>query len=44
MKRESCIEIFFYQTSGGREPVREFLQELPVDEKKIIGTDLKVVQ
>lgn len=44
MKRNERIEIFFYMTGSGKEPVREFFLELSDDEKKIIGTDLKVVQ
>ncbi|MBO6102055.1 MAG: type II toxin-antitoxin system RelE/ParE family toxin [Opitutales bacterium] len=44
MKRNERIEVYFYRTSAGREPVREFLQTLSDEEKKIIGTDIKVVQ
>ncbi|MFI3291398.1 MAG: hypothetical protein R3Y46_05895 [Opitutales bacterium] len=44
MKRAKRIEVNFYCTNSGKEPVREFLQELSDEEKKIIGTDLKVVQ
>lgn len=44
MKRDKSIPIFFYRSGSGKEPVREFLQELSVEEKKIVGTDLMVVQ
>ena len=44
MKRNKRIEVYFYRTSAGNEPVREFLQALSDEEKKIIGTDIKVVQ
>ena len=44
MKRSERIEVFFYCTTTGKEPVREFLQALSDEEKKIIGTDIKVVQ
>ena len=44
MKRDKSIPIFFYRSGNGKEPVREFLQELSVEEKKIVGTDLMVVQ
>ncbi len=44
MKRNDSIAVNFYCTASGREPAREFLQSLSDEEKKIIGTDLKVVQ
>ena len=44
MKRATSIDVVFYQTSSGKEPVREFLKDLTVDEKKILASDLKVVQ
>lgn len=44
MKRDKSIPIFFYRSGNGKEPVREFLQELSVEEKKIVGTDLMVLQ
>ena len=34
----------FYSTASGREPVREWLLELPVEDRKIIGTDIKAVE
>jgi phage-related protein len=36
-------KVKFYQ-EGGREPVRDWLQELPPKERKIIGEDIKTVQ
>ncbi|MGE4350207.1 MAG: type II toxin-antitoxin system RelE/ParE family toxin [Candidatus Berkiella sp.] len=38
------LKAHFYQTSKGNEPVREWLQALSRDEKKIIGEDIKTVQ
>lgn len=38
------LTIHFYQTSAGNEPVREWLRDLPRDDKKIIGEDIKTVQ
>jgi phage-related protein len=38
------LQVVFYQTALGAEPVREWLHSLPVDEKKIIGVDIKTVQ
>jgi len=38
------LQVIFYRTDSGREPVREWLRSLPRTEKKIIGEDLKTVQ
>jgi len=35
---------FFFQTEAGREPVREWLRDLPRRERKIIGEDIMTVQ
>jgi hypothetical protein len=34
----------FYRTSSGREPVREWLREMPVADRRIIGEDIKDVE
>jgi phage-related protein len=34
----------FFRTETGREPVRDWLQELPKGERKIIGIDIMTVQ
>jgi phage-related protein len=34
----------FYRTLSGREPVREWLRELPEDDRKIVGEDIKDVE
>jgi phage-related protein len=36
--------LVFYRTSTGNEPVREWLKELPDDDRKAIGQDLQRVQ
>lgn len=36
--------VFFFKTSQGNEPVREWLKSLTKEEKQIIGEDIKVVQ
>lgn len=36
--------LVFYATKGGTEPVREWLKELPVDERNAIGQDLMRAQ
>lgn len=44
MLRVSFLEVVFYKTSGGREPVRDWLKDLPKQAKKIIGENIKIVQ
>jgi phage-related protein len=36
--------VFFFKSDAGNEPVREWLKELPVADRKIIGEDIKTVQ
>ena len=38
------LQVNFYKTESGNEPVREWLRSLPRAEKKIIGEDIKTVQ
>lgn len=38
------IELVFYRSAAGKEPVREWLSELPKDDRRAIGTDLQRVQ
>ena len=38
------IPMVFYRTSGGVEPVRDWLRGLPGDDRQKIGFDLTVVQ
>ena len=38
------IELVFYQTEGGRVPVREWLLGLPLTNRREIGQDLQRVQ
>lgn len=46
MSRLRLIEIpvVFYRTSGGAEPVIEWLRTLPPEDRRVIGTDLATVQ
>ena len=45
MKSHSFINVRFYKTDTGNEPVREWLLEgVTEEEKKIIGRDIKIVQ
>lgn len=38
------LDVVFYRTETVREPVREWLQALPKEDKRTIGTDIKTVQ
>ena len=38
------LDVVFYRTTAGNEPVREWLKSLGKDDRKIIGTDIKTVQ
>lgn len=43
-KRTEALEVYFYKTSSGNEPVREWLKDLPKEDKGTIGFDIKTVQ
>lgn len=38
------LDVRFYRTDAGAEPVREWLQDLPAIDRKTIGEDIKTVQ
>ena len=38
------IPVVFYRTSGGAEPVLEWLRSLPAEDRQTIGTDLATIQ
>ena len=38
------LDVRFFQTDAGAEPVRDWLKELPVADRKTIGEDIKTVQ
>ena len=42
--RLPVLRIRFFRTAEGREPVREWLKNLPADERKAIGDDLRTMQ
>ncbi len=44
MAGEPPFQIHFYRSAGGTEPVRAWLKDLPAEEKRILGQDLKTVQ
>ena len=41
---DPVLSVVFYRTEAGAEPVRAWLQELTVEDRKAIGTDIKTVQ
>jgi phage-related protein len=41
---EKILPAKFYQTETGNEPVREWLKQLEVFDRKIIGVDIKTVE
>jgi phage-related protein len=44
MNAERPLNVVFYQTGTGHEPVREWLKGLPKEERKMIGADILSVQ
>ncbi|MEE5054498.1 type II toxin-antitoxin system RelE/ParE family toxin [Pseudomonas alliivorans] len=42
-KKPPTLSVSFFCTEAGNEPVREWLAELPRDDRKAIGTDIKTV-
>jgi phage-related protein len=44
MSDDVRLQVVFYKTETGREPVREWLKALPAAERKIIGEDIKTIQ
>jgi phage-related protein len=44
MEAERPLNVVFYKTTTGNEPVREWLKSLPREERKTIGADILAVQ
>lgn len=44
METPKPLQVKFFRQDSGREPVREWLKDLPQEERKIIGEDIKTVQ
>ena len=44
MDPDLSLEVVFYQTESGNEPVREWLKALSKPDKQAIGADIKTVQ
>jgi len=43
-KTTVVLQVAFFKTEKGNEPVRLWLKELPIEARKTIGTDIKTVQ
>jgi len=41
---EPILDVVFYKTEAGNEPVREWLKSLPRDDRRAIGEDIKTAQ
>ncbi len=44
MQHEPILNVYFYRTEAGNEPVREWLKSLEQEERKQIGNDIKTAQ
>ena len=44
MFNEPRLKVVFYKSQSGNEPVRDWLKDLPLQDKKVIGEDIKTVQ
>jgi len=41
---EPILDVVFYKTEAGNEPVREWLKNLPREDRRTIGEDIKTAQ
>lgn len=41
---EPVLDVVFYRTEAGNEPVREWLKSLPREDRKVVGEDIKTAQ
>ncbi len=41
---EPILDVVFYRTEAGNEPVREWLKSLPREDRRTIGEDIKTAQ
>ncbi len=38
------LQVYFFKTANGRQPVRDWLMDMPREDRKIVGDDLKTAQ
>ena len=43
-EREPVLDVVFYRTESGSEPVRVWLRSLPKEQRTLIGDDIAIVQ
>jgi phage-related protein len=43
-ENKPILDVVFYKTEAGNEPVREWLKSLPRDDRRAIGEDIKTAQ
>jgi hypothetical protein len=39
-QRLEKLPAFFYETPGGNHPVKDWIKELPVEDRKVVGRDV----
>jgi phage-related protein len=44
VRTDTTLDVVFFRTESGNEPVRECLQGLRKTDKRVIGSDIKMVQ
>ena len=44
MKRKTPLEVVFFRSNAGAEPVRDWLKKQPKEDRKTIGEDIKTAQ
>lgn len=44
MDEAPILKVVFFRYDAGREPVKEWLRDLPKEDRKTIGEDIKLVQ
>jgi phage-related protein len=44
MMRKTPLEVVFFRSNAGTEPVRDWLKKLPKEDRKAIGKDIKTAQ
>jgi phage-related protein len=42
--QHKILPAIFYRSTGGKEPVREWLQRLDREDRRIVGTDIRTVE
>lgn len=42
--KKPILDVVFYKSESGKEPVREWLKDLPKEDRRAIGEDMKTAQ